>query len=63
MQMENLTLLRQKVIFDIQPLHGFKVAANDGRGNQFADLSRVVPAALNVMQCLQTKLQVLFAQQ
>ena len=59
MQMENLTFLRQKVIFNAQPLHGFQMAANNGRGNQLADLSRFIAATLNVMQRLQTKLQVL----
>jgi hypothetical protein len=37
------------------------MAANDGRGNQLADLSRFISATLDIVQRLQTKLQVVFA--
>ena len=55
MQMENLALLRQKVVLNAQPLHGFQMAANNGRGNQLANFSRFIAAALNIMQGLQTE--------
>src|ERR1041385_7253152 len=61
MKMENFAFLWQEIIFNVQPLHGFKMAANDGVRNQPGDCRRLIATLLNVMQRLQPKLQVLFA--
>src|SRR6478609_1827380 len=53
MQMENLALLRKKIVLNAQPLHGFQMAANDGVRYQLADFGSFIAAVFNVVQRLQ----------
>src|SRR5262245_4685126 len=59
-EMQDLAFLGQKVILDVEPLHGRKMPTNDGVRNQAAHLRCVIAAAFDVMQGFETKLQALF---
>src|SRR6185437_2120847 len=59
MKVKDFALLREEVILDAEPLHGLKMTADDGVGDQIADSSRLVAAAFNVMERLQPQLEVL----
>ena len=45
-QMQNLALAGKKIIFDVQPQHGFQMPPQDRRRNQLRNLSRFVAALL-----------------
>ena len=56
-QVQNLALARQKVILDIEPVHGFKMAMQHGSRNQFGDSSGfacgIFDGVKGVTPCLQ----------
>jgi len=58
MQMQNLALARKKIVLDIEALHGFKMAAEHGYGNQIRNRGRLVLPFLNRMQRGEAHLQV-----
>src|SRR5579859_2076206 len=58
-QMENLALLRKKVVLNIEPLHGFKMPPDDCGRDDLAHLGSLVASLLDVMQRLQAQLNVL----
>ena len=43
MQMKNFALARQEIVFNVQPVHGFKMAAQHGNGNQVTDCAVSFP--------------------
>ena len=59
MKMKDLAFARQKIVFDIQPIHGFQMPAQDRDRNQIGDGGSFVAAFLDRVQRLQTDLQVL----
>ena len=58
MKMENLALARQEVVFNVEPLHGFKMALEHGNRNQVRDRCRLVVPFFNGVQRCGASLQV-----
>ena len=58
--MENFTLARQEVVFNVQPVHGFEVSLKHSNGNQVRNRRRLIVSFLNRVQrggaCLQVRL-------
>ena len=52
MEMEDLALAGQEVVLDAKAEHGFKMAAENGSGDQIGDLSRVIVAFFDKMEGL-----------
>ena len=50
MQAQDLALARQKIVFDVEPLHGLQVTAQHGGRDQFGDFGRLVAALLDGVQ-------------
>src|SRR5689334_9106525 len=61
MQMENFAFLRQEVVLNPKALHGLQMPMDDGVGNKLADFRGLVAAFFNIVQRLQTQLQIVFA--
>ncbi len=59
MQMENLALPRQEIVFDIEPVHGLEMTPQDGDGNHIGDGGAFIVAFLDRVQRLLPDLQVL----
>ena len=55
MQMKNLALAWQKVVGDVQPLHGLQVPRQHRRRQQVGDLCRLALAVFQGMQCVQAQ--------
>jgi hypothetical protein len=55
-QRENLTFAWQEVVFDTQPLHGFKMPAQYAGRDQLGNFRRLVASGFELVQCLQTHL-------
>src|SRR5450755_911434 len=60
MKCQDFTFTRQKVVFNIEAIHGFEMAPQNGNRNYFRKRGSLVPALLDVMKSLRAKLQVLF---
>src|SRR5690348_16573771 len=61
MKMEDFAFAREEVVLDIQPIHRFKMTAENCGRNQLGDDSSFVAALLDFMEGLQPKLLVLCA--
>ena len=48
--MQNLALAGKKIIFDVQPQHGFQMPPQDRRRNQLRNFSSLVAAVLDLVQ-------------
>src|SRR5579862_1818710 len=59
MQVQNFALARQEVVFDVEPVHGFEMTAQNGRRDQFGNGGRLAGAVFYGMQRLRPHLQVL----
>ena len=59
MQVQDFALARQEVVFDVEPVHGLKMAAQHGDRDQIGDGSRLRRAIFDGVQRLQTHLQIL----
>src|SRR5258708_18431260 len=59
--MQYFAFAREKVILNVEALHGLQMTPQDCSGNHFCNLGGLITALLNVMQSLQTQLQVIFA--
>ena len=59
MQMQNLALARQEVVFDVEAIHRFEMAAEDCGRDQLGDCCGFVATFLDFMQSLQPDLLVL----
>ncbi len=55
-EVEDLAFAGEKIVFNAQAQHGFKVPAQDGGRNQIGDLRNLVAAGLYGMQGFQTDL-------
>ncbi len=60
MQAQDFALAREEVIFNVEPLHGFEVAAQNGGRDDLGNFRSFIAALFNLMQGLQTQLQMLF---
>ena len=52
MQVQDLALAGQKVVFDVEPIHGFEMAAQHGDRDQVGDRRGFVAAFFDRVQCL-----------
>src|SRR5215469_10589028 len=59
MEVEDFALAGQEVIFDVEPVHGFEVAAEDGGGDEIGDGSGFVAPVLDSMQSFRAMPEVL----
>ena len=54
MQMQDFALARQKVVFDIEAVHGLKMAVEDCNRDQFGNCSGFISALFEFVKRLQT---------
>ena len=59
MQVQDFALAGQEIVFDVEAVHGFEMAAQDGGRNQLRDLGGFVAAFFDGVQRLGADLQVL----
>src|SRR5208282_872567 len=59
MQVQNFALARKEIVFDVEPVHRFKMATQNSCRNQFGDGGRLACAVFNGVQRLSAHLQVL----
>ncbi len=59
MQVQDFALAGKKIVFDVEPVHGFKMPAQHGNGDQFGDDGSFCGRILNGVQRLQADLQIL----
>ncbi len=50
LEVQNLALAGQEIVLDVQPQHGFKMAAQHRGRDQLGHLGRLVAAMLNLVQ-------------
>ncbi len=50
-QVQNLALARQKIVLDVEPQHGFKMAPEHRGRNQLGNFGGLVAALLDLVQC------------
>src|SRR5947209_8666474 len=55
MQVHDLAFAREKVINDVEPLHGLEVATENSGGNHLGDLRSFISAQLDIVQRLETQ--------
>ncbi len=58
-QVEDLALARQEVVFDVEAVHGLEMPPQHCSGNEFGDLGFLVAALLDGVQRIQARLQML----
>ena len=56
LEVQNLALARQKVVLDAEAQHGFKMAAQDGGGDEVGDFGGFVAAVLDYVQRVEADL-------
>ena len=56
MQVQDLALARQEVIFDVEPVHGLQMPAQHRGRDQVRDLGHLVAALLDGMQRFKSQL-------
>ena len=59
MQVQDLALARQEVVFDVEPVHGLEMAAQHGDRDQVGDGGGFARGVFDGMQRLQAHLQIL----
>ena len=60
MQVQDLALARQKVVLDVEPIHGLQMPPQDRSRNQLGNLGQLVAALLDGMQRVRAHLQMFF---
>ena len=60
MQVQDFALARQKVVFDVETVHRFKMSTQHGSRNQFCDRRRFARWVFDGMQRIATRLQICF---
>ena len=60
MQLQNFALAGKEIVFNVEPVHGLKMAAQHGNRNQIGDRGSFRRSVFNGVQSFQAYLQVLF---
>src|SRR5258708_339248 len=58
MQVKNLTFARQEIVFDVEAVHGFEMAAQDSSRDEFGDGGGFAGGVLDGVECLAASLKI-----